>query len=100
MAEPKMLSKGLMTAVTGRPDFYDKFPEMSVLRAQQSVFTNSGCSGCRKRVKVNNMFGTFVSIFMSMSRKRQTAFKNYAQADKLYYTGFNPKTQKAELTVL
>lgn len=104
MADNKiqMFNRSLMNKLMLRRDFYDKFPQMAVLKAQESVYTSSrgGCGSCRKTVKLHNLFGTFSSIFLGMSDSDKARLKAYAGVDKLYFNGYNPVKRKTELTVL
>ena len=103
--KPTLLSQRMANQALADPAFFSKVPEFLGLKAQLATMKAKlekpgGCSSCRKRRIVRNVYGDFMATFMALSPDGISRMKNYFGVDKFMIHAREQTTGKAVVKIV
>lgn len=102
---PVIISQHMVSKALKDSNFFNVMPEFSGLRnqlkqAEDKVNGSKGCSGCRRRRVIRNLYRDFVNIVLALNTVRLEQFKRYIGVEQLMVNTLILGTHKAQIKIL
>lgn len=105
VVRPLLLGASHVNAALKDTRFFDLLPEFRSLQVKvKAMHINlqaaGGCTGCKQRRAVSNVFSDFMSIVSALSPDGLIRLKQYLNTTKIMMNVMNPVTRQVELRIL
>jgi len=103
--KPTLLSQRMVSSALSDPTFFSKVPEFLPLKAKlvtmkANLEKPGGCSSCRKRRVVRNLYKDFMSLFLVLNPDALNRIKGYYGVQKFMVHGHEKATGKAVVKII
>lgn len=103
--QPTLLSQKMVSQALADPAFFSKVPEFLSIKAKlaamkQDLANPRGCSSCKKRRIVKNVYRDFMDIFLHLSPDALDRTKRYYGISKFMVHAREKATGKAVVKIL
>jgi hypothetical protein len=104
-AKPTIISQKMVSKALSDPEFFATVPEFTSLKVKMATMRvkldrPGGCSGCRKKRVVRNLYRDFMGIFNNLSTDGVNRIKTYYNVEKFLLHGREKTTGKARVKVV
>ena len=104
-ARPVLFGQGYVSRALSDIKFFELLPEFRPVQAlmnsmQVEVNTNRGCSGCKKRKAIANVYREFVMTMLTLSPDGTTRIKQYFGTPSIMLNVVDRKTGQASIKIL
>ena len=94
VSSPVVLSSSMVDRALQDPTFYQKVPEFIPLRAKleatkSALSGTGGCSGCRRKRVIRNMFHDFLLTTRSLSPDASVRMKQYFGIERMMFNSLD-----------